>query len=115
MTLDFELAWGKASAAIDGFCGCCNPIGIALTSDDRYVTCEKGLPRVKVYAEHGEFECVVAGPETFPENARVGAGNPVGDDAKAGLDIALDDKDRVYVLDQVAGNVHVLEHQKGQS
>src|SRR5262249_4676088 len=46
---DLELAWGVASTAIDGFCGCCNPINIALLPDGRIVTCEKGLPRVKVY------------------------------------------------------------------
>ncbi|HWH69322.1 MAG TPA: hypothetical protein VNT26_08040, partial [Candidatus Sulfotelmatobacter sp.] len=27
---DLELSWGKPSAAIAGFCGCCNPISVAL-------------------------------------------------------------------------------------
>ena len=26
---DLEGAWGKPTAAIEGFCGCCNPIAIA--------------------------------------------------------------------------------------
>ena len=47
---DLESSWGKPSNAIEGFCGCCNPIGLALLPDGRYVTCEKGLPRVKVYS-----------------------------------------------------------------
>ena len=70
---DLEFFWGKPSAAIDGFCGCCNPIGLALLPDGRYVTCEKGLPRVKVYSPRGDFEWVVAGAESFAENARTGA------------------------------------------
>ena len=67
---DLEFFWGKPSAAIEGFCGCCNPIGLALLPDGRYVTCEKGLPRVKVYSAEGVFESVVAGAESFPENAK---------------------------------------------
>jgi len=105
---DLEFFWGKASAAIDGFCGCCNPINLALLPDGRCVTCEKGLPRVKVYRANGEFDCVVAGPESFPENARVGAGEGTGDGVKAGLDVVVDAQERLYVLDFVAGNVRVL-------
>jgi hypothetical protein len=106
---DFEFAWGKASAAIDGFCGCCNPIAIALLPDGRVVTAEKGLPRVKVYAADGTFESVVAGPESFPENARSGAGDSPSDGVRAGLDVAADAQGQVYVLDQVAGVIHVFQ------
>ncbi len=67
---ELEFAWGKPSAGIEGFCGCCNPVGLAMLPDGRCVTCEKGLPRVKVYSTEGVFESVVAGPETFPENAK---------------------------------------------
>ena len=66
---DLEGSWGKPSAAIDGFCGCCNPIALAMLADGRIVTCEKGIPRVKIYSAAGEFESVVAGAESFPENA----------------------------------------------
>jgi hypothetical protein len=37
---DLESAWGKAGAAMEGFCGCCNPIGLAGLGDGRIVTCE---------------------------------------------------------------------------
>lgn len=107
---DFELAWGKPSAGIEGFCGCCNPINLALLPDGRVVTCEKGLPRVKVYSAHGEFECVVAGTESFPENAKVGAGEGTGDGVKAGLDAVVDEEGRVYILDFVAGDIRVMVH-----
>ena len=58
---EFVSAWGQASAALEGFCGCCNPIHLVLLPNGRTVTCEKGLPRVKVYGPGGAFECVVAG------------------------------------------------------
>ena len=31
--------------------------------DGRFVTSEKGIPRIKIYTGLGEFECVVAGPQ----------------------------------------------------
>jgi hypothetical protein len=106
---DLELTWGKASMGIDGFCGCCNPIAVALLPDGRYVTCEKGLPRVKIYREHGEFDCVVAGPELFPQNARIGAGEEAADGARAALDAAVDAHGRVFVLDTITGDIRRME------
>jgi hypothetical protein len=101
-----ELAWGKPSAGIDGFCGCCNPINIALLPDGRMVTCEKGLPRVKIYREDGTLESVVAGTETFPENAKFSMNLAAG--KLGGLDAAVDSKGRVYILDPVTGVVRVM-------
>ncbi len=106
---ELELAWGKPSAAIEGFCGCCNPIGLALLPDGRCITCEKGLPRVKVYSVHGEFECVIAGPESFPQNARAGSAHDLSDGTLGGLDAAVDSQGRVYVLDLVAAEIHLLK------
>jgi hypothetical protein len=102
---DLERSWGKPSAAIEGFCGCCNPVGVALLPDGRYVTCEKGLPRVKVYSAEGVFESVVAGPESFPENARAGG---LDDCFLGGLDAAVDSQGRIYVLDMVREDVRVM-------
>lgn len=104
---DFEFAWGSASAAIDGFCGCCNPINLTLLPDGRCVTCEKGLPRVKIYSADGKFESVVAGPDTFPENAKVCAADDA-DCTRGGLDAAVDSRGRIYVLDPVAGDVRIM-------
>jgi hypothetical protein len=105
---EFVLGWGRASAAIDGFCGCCNPINIALMPDGRFVTCEKGLPRVKVYGLDGTFESVVAGTESFPENARVAAGESRADPLRAGLDVAVDSGGDVYILDNVRADIRIM-------
>jgi hypothetical protein len=94
---------------VDGFCGCCNPIAVALLPDGRSVTCEKGLPRVKIYREHGEFDCVVAGPEIFPQNARIGAGEEAADGTRASLDAAVDAHGRVFVLDTITGDIRRME------
>jgi hypothetical protein len=104
---EFEGAWGRPTAAIEGFCGCCNPIGLALLPDGRFVTCEKGLPRVKVYSAAGEFESVVAGTESFPENAKACSG--LNDCVHGGLDAAVDSQGRVHILDFVAGDIRVMK------
>ena len=87
--------WGHASPKIEGFCGCCNPTHFAILPDGRFVTSEKGLPRVKVYSASGEFESVVAAPVSFA-------------DRTAGLDVAADSTGRVLVLDPVAKTVRVF-------
>jgi hypothetical protein len=107
---DLEFSWGKPSNAIDGFCGCCNPVGLALLPDGRYVTCEKGLPRVKVYSPEGTFESVVAGPESFVENAKATFVKGTEDCRLGGLDAAVDSQQRIYILDLVANDVRVMKH-----
>jgi hypothetical protein len=106
---DLEFSWGKPSAGIEGFCGCCNPIGLAMLADGRCVTCEKGLPRVKVYSPEGVFESVVAGPETFPENAKATFVKGTEDCRLGGLDAAVDSQQRIYILDLVANDVRVMK------
>jgi hypothetical protein len=105
---DLEASWGKPSIAIDGFCGCCNPVGLAMLPDGRCVTFEKGLPRVKVYGTDGAFECVVAGPDAFLDTGKEKAvmDNDVG---AHGLDGVVDADGRIYVLDLVAGEVQVMQ------
>ena len=100
---DFEFAWGKTTTAIEGFCGCCNPVSIAL-ANDRCITCEKGLPRVKVYAADGKLDSVVAGPELFASES----GRSDGESA-ASLDAAVDSRGRVFVLDLAHNEVRVME------
>jgi hypothetical protein len=93
---DLELWWGKPSAKIRGFCGCCNPSSFAILPDGSYVTAEKGLTRVKAYDERGTFACVVAPPSEFGE----GAGGP---------DVCVDARGRVLVLDPMRRRVSGYE------
>lgn len=103
---EFEKSWGDAGMNLKRFCGCCNPISFAMLPDGRYVTCEKGLPRVKVYSAVGEFESVVAGVETFSENAR--ACGP-SDCTAGGLDATVGADGRIYILDRVTGIVRTMQ------
>ncbi len=105
---DLEASWGRPSMGIAGFCGCCNPVALAILPDGRCVTCEKGLPRVKVYSLHGDFDCVVAGVESFPENARTAKGEGAGDGVKTSLDAATDALGRIYILDSATSEVRVM-------
>jgi hypothetical protein len=109
---DLEFFWGKPSMAIEGFCGCCNPVGLALLPDGRYVTSEKGLPRVKVYSKEGAFECVVAGPESFSENWRKCSPS---DCTTGGLDAAVGSDGRIYILDVIEANVRIMARKKEAS
>lgn len=92
-------SWAKASMDIDGFCGCCNPSNIAMLSDGSFVTSEKAIERVKVHLPNGDFKCVVATPENFESGTK-------------GIDLAVDSKDRIYVLDPVKNIVGVFEQKK---
>ena len=95
--------WGQPSAEvlkagrpeIHGFCGCCNPTDFAFLPDGRFVTSEKGIPRVKVYKADGTFECVVAGAESFKSD-------------EVGLDVATDRDGRIYVLDPTDRAVRIF-------
>ena len=57
-----QASWGRVSLAIDGFCGCCNPCRFNVLADGRFLTSEKGLPRVKIYTADGALQSVVADP-----------------------------------------------------
>lgn len=98
---DVVRSFGENGTRIDQFHGCCNPIAIALLSDGRWVTGEKGLgvTRVKVYSADGEFESVVAGPDAFDEPK---SGPPIV------IDVAVDSKDRILVLDPVRKQVRTF-------
>lgn len=109
---DLELGWGRPGVALDAFCGCCNPVALALLPDGRCVTAEKGLPRVKVHGADGRLESVVAGPDAF---AAVGSEERevrVQDTVQDGLDVAVDAEGRVAVLDLVGATVHVFRRKR---
>jgi hypothetical protein len=89
-------SWGKSGTTIDLFTGCCNPTDFAIFKDGRFVTAEKGTPRVKIYRPDGQLENVVAGPESFLPDT-------------AGIDVAVDESNRVWILDTGHRTVRVFE------
>lgn len=93
---DVVSSWGKSASAIEGFCGCCNPSHIALLPDGSFVTSEKGFVRVKVYGPAGDFVSVVAGSESF-------------DPSTTGLDLAVNSKGQILVLDTSRKTVRVFD------
>jgi len=101
---DLEFWWGKPSAEVDGFCGCCNPTDFVVTPDGEVITSEKGLARVKVYEDvSGKFLGVVAAPVKFAEATAYGF---LGD--FPGFDLAVDSNGRVLVLDPGTRTVRVF-------
>ena len=109
---DLEVAWGKASFAVGGFCGCCNPVSFDIFPDGSFVTCEKGLPRVQLYNSQGEFTGLVAGPEAFPDYLQAAnAGTP--DSLGSGIYAAIDPQGRVLVLDVVGGTIRIMQRKEG--
>jgi sugar lactone lactonase YvrE len=91
---DYETHWGQGSPAVADFFGCCNPAQLAVLPDGRFVTAEKGLPRVKIYSHDGRFQTVVAGPSQLTDTP---------------ADLAADRHGRVLVLDRRAAKVRVFE------
>jgi len=102
---DLVSSWYRSGMGLDAFCGCCNPIHLAFRSDGSFVTAEKGLNRVKVYSPDTKFLAVVAPPEAF--------GDPESDIGPPVKDLAVDQRDRVLVLDGHQKAVRIFE--KGSS
>ncbi len=109
---DLEFWWGKFSTDLEGFCGCCNPVNFAILENENFVTCEKGLIRVKIYDAEGVFVGVVAGAEQlfkgdisyvclFPEDCQSG-----------GFDVAVDADGRIFVLDTIQNVVRIFTRKK---
>jgi hypothetical protein len=100
--------WGEASSGIEGFFGCCNPSHFTMLADGRFVTVEKGIPRVKVYSAEGEFQSVVATPHQL--SPRLVAGRAVRDDhTLAVFGVAADAAGRVLLLDPGQRSVRIFE------
>ncbi len=95
---DLEIGWGEFGNAIDAFTGCCNPVSMAILPDGRFITCEKGLIRIKLYDGDGSFLGVVAGHDQL--TARAAAICETPEQCQTGAwDVAVDPTGRVYVLD----------------
>ncbi len=87
--------WGETSAAVEGFCGCCNPSHFAILEDGSFITAEKGIVRVKKYSPAGKFVCAIAGPEHFMESS-------------TGLEIAINSENDILVLEPATRKIHIF-------
>jgi hypothetical protein len=104
---DLGTSWGRASSALDGFFGCCNPVHFAVLPDGRFVTSEKGIPRIKIYGPQGDFQCVVAGPEQLASRNRQVTGFQAEQSQRV-FDVAVDRQGRILVLDPPSRTVRIF-------
>lgn len=88
-------SWGKASLKIDGFCGCCNPAEFTILPDNSFVTSEKGMPRIKLYDQHGVLKGIVASPDMFGDGFRA-------------PEVAADAEERILALDYDRKQVRIF-------
>ncbi len=103
-----EISWGRFGSDVEGFSGCCNPVGLAVLPDGGFVTCEKGLVRVKVFAPDGRFQGVVAGPrQLIGSEGQVC--RTVDECQGSSFDVAVDGRGRIYVLDTLQNTVRIFE------
>ncbi|MBI5366306.1 MAG: hypothetical protein HZA54_04655 [Planctomycetes bacterium] len=91
-------AVGGFSMRVDGFCGCCNPVALAVRPDGVLIAAEKGIARVKLLNPVGVVTAVVAPPAAFSGEA-------------FGRRVACDGAGRVFVLDSGSGAVRVFAPQ----
>ena len=76
-----------------GFNGCCNPTNIALLPEERIVVTTKAGPQIKIYTREGEFQSVF-GEDDFDPGCK-------------NMDVAVDSKGRIYVVDTVRLHIAV--------
>jgi hypothetical protein len=93
-------SWGETSLGPEGFSGCCNPSHLALLADGTFATSGKGIPRVTRHGRDGRFLEVVAGPASFA---------PLALD----LDLAVDARGRILVLDPLRGQLRIFVRGEG--
>jgi len=103
-----ERTWGGASRELDGFAGCCNPVALAVRSDGRIVTAERGLPRIKLFSAAGEFLAPIAGPEDFSADHQNSASDDGFGCSTGGFALAVDSADRILVLDRITREVRII-------
>jgi hypothetical protein len=106
---ELEFAWGERSVNIKGFCGCCNPVSLAIGPEGSFVTAEKGLDRVKIYNSDGGFVGVVAGPAQLGKEGQLKVCNTPEECQGGGLDVAVGPDGRIHVLDVTGNAVRVFQ------
>jgi hypothetical protein len=104
---DREFAWGKFGNNLDDFTACCNPVNFAILGDGSFVTCEKGIIRIKMYDAGGMLKGVVAGPEQLTGGTWSISETPE-QRQRVRFDVAADAAGHVYILDRVRNVVRIF-------
>ena len=102
-----QAMWGQAGSQLSDFFGCCNPAHLDQLPDGRFITSEKGIPRVKIYSAAGEFECVVAGATQLGVSAAA-LTDARGDQVERVFDVAAGPDGAVWILDSQARTVRAF-------
>jgi hypothetical protein len=109
---DLEFSWGEFSSDLKGFCGCCNPVNFAILEDGSFVTCEKGIIRVKIYDPAGNFVGVVAGPEQLLAEGAAHVCETAAECQTGGFDVAAGLRGQIFVLDTIKNVVRTFTRKK---
>ena len=86
--------WGQPSDKPEDFCGCCNPVCVAVMPDGKVVTSEKTIPRLKVYTADGKMLALI-GAEEFAKGC-------------SDLALAVDGKGVIYAADGESKSIKVF-------
>jgi hypothetical protein len=84
----------------EGFPGCCNPTNVTVTDQGHVYVTEKAGPRAKVYDAEGDLLAVIA-TDVFDPNCK-------------NMDLAVDSKGRVFIVDTVRLQIHVFVRENGE-
>ena len=89
-------AWGASGEKPADFCGCCNPVSVAVTADGKVITAEKTIPRVKVYGAGGRPLLAMSAAGQFPPSC-------------GKLPVVTDAEGTIYALDFSTGKIKVFK------
>ncbi|HUS87106.1 MAG TPA: hypothetical protein VMW76_07700 [Bacteroidales bacterium] len=87
--------FGEEGAALEYFCGCCNPSHFAFMQGGNLVTAEKGINRIKIVEPDGELVELVAQPDQFT--------------ASVPLDLAVSGKNLIYAANPADSKLYVFK------
>ncbi len=90
--------FGQTGMSIERFCGCCNPVNLAILPGGDLITVEKGLPRIKRYTQDGKLVAVIAPPRSFELTTR-------------GIGLAVHPTGRIWVSDPKRQQLIAYEEQ----
>ena len=117
-TWEEPLTWGGSAMLqkprITGFGGCCNPARLVRLPDGGFITVEKGILQVKDFDRDGNFRCVVTGPNAFTRSDAHIEETRTNHKPKV-IDVAVDGKGRVWILDPNSRSLRVFEKQEGET